>query len=142
MRAHKKIISVIFLVAVLLFIVFITQSSNSYLNTLEKNWDIVIPQKSEILYETEEKANIFGDGCRYHILECNKKMFLLIEALNHMRKFPRKTQVKLQVYWILWGFLTRKDQNLLTCITMQHPEKVLHRTNCIYWQIPIIIFYM
>ncbi len=73
MRAHKKIISVIFLVAVLLFIVLITQSSNSYLSTLEKNWDIVIPQKSEILYETEEKANIFGDGCRYHILECNIK---------------------------------------------------------------------
>ena len=73
MRAHKKIISVIFLVAVLLFIVLITQASNSYLNTLEKNWDIVIPQKSEILYETEEKANIFGDGCRYHILGCNIK---------------------------------------------------------------------
>ena len=28
---------------------------------------------SQILYETEEKANIFGDGCRYHILECNIK---------------------------------------------------------------------
>ena len=35
-------------------------------------------------------------------------MFLLIEALNHMRKFPRKTQVKLQVYWILWGVPNEK----------------------------------
>ena len=70
---HSYFISVIFLIAVLLLIVLITRGSNSYLNTLKKNWDIVISQKSEILYETEEKANIFGDGCRYHILGCDIK---------------------------------------------------------------------
>lgn len=73
MSTHKKIISVIFLAAVLLLIALITQGSNSSLNTLEKNWNIVIPQNSEILYEMDEKANIFGDGCRYHILECDIK---------------------------------------------------------------------
>lgn len=68
MKFYKKLIIVILLGVGIFFVI---RNLNSYSYVLEKNWDISIPRSSETLYKVNEDDSVFGDGCRYHILECN-----------------------------------------------------------------------
>ncbi len=68
----KKIITAISAIALLAVAIFGCYSSHSYLETIEKNWGIALPEEAVLneIYSKQTEPTFNGDGVRYHVFSC------------------------------------------------------------------------